>query len=137
LESGGGSGASCRKHTFAGTEPAAGAAAQAHALAVAAPGQSSTRASPTEAQCPAGQQAGDGPGLGSEGDLRPLLSYNSVIWADAFLDYWCYRAMRSRLEPMKKGARMLRDHEELLLNWFRAKGEVSNGAVEGLNNKIR
>jgi len=23
------------------------------------------------------------------------------------------------------------------MNWFRAKGEVSSGAVEGLNNKIR
>ena len=63
--------------------------------------------------------------------------YQSVIWAGAFLDYWCYRAMRSSLEPMKKVARMLRTHEELLLNWFRAKGEVSAGAVEGLNNKIR
>jgi len=28
-------------------------------------------------------------------------------------------------------------HEGLLLNWFRARGEVSSGAVEGLNNKIR
>jgi transposase len=42
--------------------------------------------------------------------------YQSVTWAGAFLDYWCYRAMRSRLEPMKKVARMLRTHEELLLN---------------------
>jgi transposase len=64
--------------------------------------------------------------------------YKSVVWAGAFLDYWCYRAMRSRLEPMRRQvARMLRTHEELLLNWFRAKGEISNGAVEGLNNKIR
>jgi transposase len=63
--------------------------------------------------------------------------YHSVLWAGAFLDYWTYRARRSRLEPMKKVARMLRAHEELLLNWFRAKGEISNGAVEGLNNKIR
>ena len=63
--------------------------------------------------------------------------YKSVIWAGGFLDYWCYRAMRSRLEPMKKVARMLRAHEPLILNWFRAKGEISNGAVEGLNNKIR
>jgi transposase len=38
---------------------------------------------------------------------------------------------------MKKMARMLRSHEELLLNWFRAKGELSNAAVEGQNNKIR
>ena len=45
--------------------------------------------------------------------------------------------MRSRLEPMQKIARMLRTHETLLLNWFKAKGEISNGPVEGLNNKIR
>ena len=63
--------------------------------------------------------------------------YHSVLWAGAFLDYWTYRARRSRLEPMKRVARMLRAHDELLLNWFRAKGEISNGAVEGLNNKIR
>jgi transposase len=63
--------------------------------------------------------------------------YRSVTWAGAFLDYWTWRAMRSRLEPMKKVARMLRSHEELILNWFRAKGEISTGAVEGLNNKIR
>ena len=63
--------------------------------------------------------------------------YRSVTWAGAFLDYWTWRAMRSRLEPMKKVARMLRSHEELILNWFRAKGEISTGAVEGLNNKMR
>jgi transposase len=63
--------------------------------------------------------------------------YQSIYWAGGFLDYWTERALRSRLEPMKKVARMLRKHEELLLNWFKAKGEVSSGAVEGLNNKIR
>ena len=63
--------------------------------------------------------------------------YRALNWAAAFLDVWCTRALRSRIEPMKKVARMLRTHEELLLNWFRAKGEISSGAVEGLNNKIR
>ena len=63
--------------------------------------------------------------------------YKSVSWAEAYLHCWCARAMRSRLEPMKKVARMLRAHQPLILNWFRAKGEISNGAVEGLNNKIR
>jgi len=64
-------------------------------------------------------------------------TYKSVKHAGAFLDFWTWRALRSRIEPMKKVARMLRTHEELLLNWFRAKGEISSGAVEGLNNKIR
>ncbi len=63
--------------------------------------------------------------------------YRSLTWAAAFLDVWCERALRSRIEPMRKVARMLRSHEELILNWFRAKGEISNGPVEGLNNKIR
>jgi transposase len=69
--------------------------------------------------------------------FRYFWHYRSVLWAGAFLDYWCQRAMRSRLEPMKRVVRMLRTHEDLLLNWFRAKGEISSGAVEGLNNKIR
>ena len=63
--------------------------------------------------------------------------YRSPIWAGGFLDYWTERAMRSRLEPMKKVARMLRAHEGLILNWFKARGEVCTGATEGLNNKIR
>lgn len=69
--------------------------------------------------------------------FRDFWRYRSLTWAAAFLDVWCERALRSRIEPMKKVARMLRAHEELLLNWFRAKGEISAGAVEGLNNKIR
>ena len=63
--------------------------------------------------------------------------YRSILWAEGFLDAWCERAMRSRLEPMKKMARMLRAHEPLLMNWFRARGELSSAAVEGLNNKVR
>jgi len=63
--------------------------------------------------------------------------YKSVHYAAAFLDYWTWRALRSRIQPMQKVARTLRAHEELILNWFRAKGEISAGAVEGLNNKIR
>lgn len=63
--------------------------------------------------------------------------YKSLTWAGGFLDAWTERAMRSRLEPMKKVARMLRTHEELLMNWFRARGEISSAAVEGQNNKVR
>lgn len=63
--------------------------------------------------------------------------YRSPFWASAFLDWWCRYTMRSRIEPMKKIARMLRRHEELIINWFRAKGAVSAGAVEGFNNKAK
>ncbi len=41
--------------------------------------------------------------------------------------------MRSRLKPLKRVARLLRRHHELILNWFRAKGTISSGVVEGLN----
>ena len=45
--------------------------------------------------------------------------------------------MRSRIEPMKKIARSLRNHRELILNYFRAQKLLSSGVVEGLNNKDR
>ena len=38
---------------------------------------------------------------------------------------------------MKKIAKMLRNHRALILNWFRAKGKISAGSVEGLNNKAK
>jgi hypothetical protein len=39
--------------------------------------------------------------------------------------------MRSKIEPMKKIVKTLREHRDLILNWFRAKGTVSAGSVEG------
>jgi transposase len=44
-------------------------------------------------------------------------------------------AMCSRLEPFKKFVRMLRTHLDGILSW--TKQRVSNGAVEGINNKIK
>jgi len=38
---------------------------------------------------------------------------------------------------MKKIARMIRTHKPLSLNWFQARNEVSRGAVERLNNKLK
>jgi len=63
--------------------------------------------------------------------------YVSPYWAGRFLDRWCSRGMRSRIEPMKKVARSVRSHRELILNWFRAKKAISAGVVEGMNNKAR
>lgn len=70
-------------------------------------------------------------------DFQQFWEYDSPAWAGKFLDRWCARAMRSKLDPVKKVAKMLRKHRELLLNWFRARGQISAGAVEGKNNKAK
>ena len=70
-------------------------------------------------------------------DFQSLWGYGWPYWAGRFLDRWCTRAMRSRLEPMKEVARMVRSHRDLLLNWFRARGQFSSGVVEGFNGKAR
>jgi transposase len=70
-------------------------------------------------------------------EFQRVWEYKSAWWAGIFLDEWTRRVMRSRLEPMKKIARTIRVHRPLILNWFRARGEVSSGAVEGLNNKVK
>jgi transposase len=62
---------------------------------------------------------------------------NSPAWAGKFLEQWCRQTMRSRIEPMKKIARSLRQHRELILNYFRAQKLISSGVVEGLNNKAK
>lgn len=64
-------------------------------------------------------------------------TYRSPGWAIAFLDRWCAQVRRSRLEPMKKVARMLQAHRLLILNWFKARGLIALGAVEGLNNRLK
>jgi transposase len=70
-------------------------------------------------------------------DFQRFWGYKSVWWAAKFMDDWCNRTMRSRIDPMKKIARMLRSHRSLILNYFRAKEQIALGAVEGLNNKAK
>lgn len=70
-------------------------------------------------------------------EFQLLWSYISPYWAGRFLDTWCTKTMRSKIEPMKKVAKMLRRHRPLLLNWFRAKGQLSSAVVEGFNNKAK
>ncbi len=71
-----------------------------------------------------------------------LWSYKSPTWAAKFLDKWCCDVMRHRSLPaLKKTARTLRSHRDLILNYFRAKaaghGAFSSGVVEGFNNKAK
>ena len=69
-------------------------------------------------------------------DFERFWDYRSGYWADRFLDEWCVRAMRSKIEPMQKFVGILRRHRDLLLNWFKSQG-LSSGIVEGLNNKVK
>jgi transposase len=69
-------------------------------------------------------------------DFERFWKYKSPYWAGRFLHDWCVRAMRSKIEPMKKFVGTIRSHRELLLNWFKSKG-LSSGIVEGFNNKVK
>ena len=71
-------------------------------------------------------------------DFQFFWGYRSPYWAGRFLDRWCTRTMRSKIGPMKRVARMLRGHRPLILNWFRAKGQLSSSVVdEGFNAKAK
>ena len=52
--------------------------------------------------------------------FQQLWDYNSPAEAGKFLDDWCRQVIRLRIEPMKNIARSLRQHRELILNYFRA-----------------
>jgi transposase len=69
-------------------------------------------------------------------DFERFWKYKRSFWAGRFLDEWCVRAMRSKIDPMKKFVGTVRNHRELLLNWFKSKG-LSSGIVEGFNNKVK
>jgi len=64
-------------------------------------------------------------------------TYTSVTGGRQFLRRWTTMAMRSRIQPLKKFATTLRDHQRELLNWFLARGRFAAGATEGFNNKAR
>lgn len=63
--------------------------------------------------------------------------YTSASWAEHFLEQWTKRAMYSKIEAMKEVARMLRRHHDLIINWFKTQERLSNGIVEGFNNKAK
>ena len=62
-------------------------------------------------------------------------TYQQPWRAEQYLRKWMNSAMRSKLEPFKKFARLLRSHLDGVLAW--TKTRLSNGAVEGMNNKIK
>jgi len=69
--------------------------------------------------------------------LHLLWEYVSPTWAGKHLDAWCRDVMRSRLEPLKRVARSVRKHRQLILNWFEARKQYSSGIVEGMNANVK
>ena len=61
--------------------------------------------------------------------------YKQQKRAQDLLSKWMNSAMRSRLEPFRKFVRMVRSHLDGILPWTKLR--LSNGAVEGMNNKIK
>jgi transposase len=62
-------------------------------------------------------------------------TYKQPWRAQQHLYKWIRSAMRSKLDAFKKFAQMLRSHLDGILPWTKIR--VSNGAVEGMNNKIK
>lgn len=69
--------------------------------------------------------------------FQKFWQYKSFGCAKRFLKRWIFVAMRSKIEPIKNVAKMLRRHEPLIMNWFLMKNRLSNGIVEGFNNKAK
>lgn len=67
--------------------------------------------------------------------LRNLWLYKSEAWAAKHFQCWYGWAIRSRLEPVKKVARMLKSRLAKILTY--CKTRLTNGPIEGLNNKIQ
>lgn len=65
--------------------------------------------------------------------LAGLWRYTNPKNAEWYLEAWCERAVRSGLPPVRKFALTLREHAPLIINYFRAKKEISAGAVEAYN----
>lgn len=64
-------------------------------------------------------------------DLREILSRKQINVVRAMLTQWCTNVMRSKVEPMKSVAKMIRAHLEGIVAWARTR--MTNGFLEALN----
>jgi len=67
--------------------------------------------------------------------FRELWNYKCKGWAKRFLAKWFWWATHSRVKAMRDFAWLLRNHQEGVLNYFKMR--ITNGIVEGLNNKAK
>lgn len=64
-------------------------------------------------------------------DLREILGRKQINVVRVMLRQWCTNVMRSKVEPMKPVARMIRNHLEGIVAWARTR--MTNGFLEALN----
>lgn len=65
-------------------------------------------------------------------DLREILNRKQINVVRQLLKQWCTNVMRSKVEPMKAVARMIRNHLEGIVAWARSR--MTNGFLEALNS---
>ena len=68
-------------------------------------------------------------------NFRHFWTYATRYWGVRFFDRWYGWAIRSRLDPIKKVAVMLKSHLDGLLNYFNHR--VTNATSEGFNSRIQ
>jgi transposase len=67
-------------------------------------------------------------------NIRHLWCYKSRTWAEKYWKKWYFWATHSRLEPIKRAAKTLKEHHYGIMNFF--KHRISNGPAEGINSRI-
>ena len=63
--------------------------------------------------------------------LREILDRKQINVVSAMLKQWCTNVMRSKVEPMKQVARMVRKHFDGIVAWTQTR--QTNGFIEALN----
>jgi transposase len=63
--------------------------------------------------------------------LREILDRKQINVVSAMLRRWCANVMRSKVEPMKQVARMIRSHFDGIVAWTQTR--QTNGFIEALN----
>lgn len=68
-------------------------------------------------------------------EFQAFWQYVRIGWAHKHLAHWLWWASHSRLAPFTKLAKLVRAHLHGILAWTRVR--VTNGALEGMNNKVK
>ncbi|MEI6738231.1 MAG: ISL3 family transposase [Pseudomonadota bacterium] len=63
--------------------------------------------------------------------LRDILNRKQINVVSGMLSQWCTNVLRSKVEPMKEVARMIRSHFEGVIAW--AQTRQTNGFIEAIN----